>query len=41
MAEFLAYRILEKKLTFNKVPFSLREDVKRILVEVGHEELIK
>ena len=41
MAEFLAYRILDKKLVFSKVPDSLKDEVRAILVEYGHEELAK
>lgn len=41
MAEFLAYRILDGKLEFDKVPISLKEEVKAILVDMGHEELTK
>lgn len=41
MAEFLAYRILDSKLEFDKVPASLKEEVKNNLVDMGHEELTK
>lgn len=41
MANFLAYRILDEKLTFGEVPASLKSEVKRILTELGHEELAK
>ena len=41
MASFLVYRILDEKLTYDKVPQALKADVKRILIELGHEELIK
>lgn len=41
MAEFLAYRILDGKLEFEKVPEVLKEEVKAILVDMGHEELAK
>lgn len=41
MAEFLAYRILDGKLEFTKVPASLKEEVRTILVDLGHEELAK
>ena len=41
MAEFLAYRILEGKLEFKKVPSVLKEEVKAVLVDTGHEELAK
>lgn len=39
MAEFLAYRILDGKLEFEKVPEVLKEEVKAILVDMGHKEL--
>lgn len=41
MAEFLAYRILDNKLVFEKVPASLKEEVKNYLVDMGYEELTK
>jgi len=41
MAEFLAYRILDGKLEYSKVPASLKEEVKAILIDLGHEELVK
>lgn len=41
MANFLVYRILDEKLTFGEVPASLKGEVKRILIELGHEELAK
>jgi hypothetical protein len=40
MAEFLAYRIIQGKLTYKKVPTKLKEQVKQILIESGCEELI-
>ena len=40
MAEFLAYRILEGKLTFARVPKALREDVRQVLIDLGRENLI-
>ena len=40
MEEFLAYRILEGKLEYKKVPARLKERVKEILVELGHAELV-
>lgn len=40
MAEFLAYRIIQGKLTYGKVPTKLKEQVKQILIEGGCEELI-
>lgn len=39
MAEFLAYRILQGKLTFSKVPERLKADVKEILTDMGKPEL--
>ena len=39
MAEFLAYRILDGKLTYAKVPERLKAEVKTILTELGHAEL--
>ena len=39
MAEFLAYRIICGKLTFEKVPSKLKNDVKTMLVELGYEKL--
>lgn len=39
MAEFLAYRILQGKLIFAKVPERLQKDVKEILVDMGKPEL--
>lgn len=41
MAEFLAYRILDGKLEFEKVPEVLKEEVRVILIDLGHEELVK
>lgn len=41
MVNFLVYRILDEKLTYDKVPQALKAEVKRILIELGHEELIK
>ncbi len=41
MANFLAYRILDGKLTFEKVPQALKEEVRNILIELGHEELTR
>lgn len=40
MAEFLAYRIMQGKLTYAKVPTKLKDAVKTILIESGCEELI-
>lgn len=39
MAEFLAYRILDGKLTYAKVPDRLKADVKAILTDLGKPEL--
>lgn len=39
MAEFLAYRILNGKLNFNKIPKALKEEVKTILTDLGYGEL--
>lgn len=39
MVEFLVYRILDGKLTFKKIPVSLKEDVRTILIDLGHSEL--
>lgn len=33
MAEFLAMRVYEKKLTFEEIPKRFREEVKKILKE--------
>lgn len=41
MANFLVYRILDEKLTYDKVPKALKEEVKQVLIELGQEELIK
>lgn len=41
MALFFAQRIILGKITFEKVPNVLKEDVKRILVESGLELLAK
>lgn len=41
MANFLVYRILDEKLTYAQVPASLKNDVKRILVDLGYEDLAK
>lgn len=41
MAEFLAFRILDKKLEFSKVPASLKDEVRSILIEIGYDELVK
>ena len=39
MAEFYAYRIITGKTTFAKVPARLRDDVRRVLTELGDPEL--
>lgn len=39
MAEFLAYRIICGKLTFDKVPKLLKAEVKEILTDMGHADL--
>lgn len=39
MAEFLAYRIICGKLTFDKVPARLKADVKNILIDLGYKDL--
>lgn len=39
MAEFLAYRILQGKLTFSNVPERLKADVKAVLVDMRKPEL--
>lgn len=41
MANFLVYRILDEKLTYDKVPQALKAEVKRILIELGHEDLTR
>ncbi len=41
MAEFLAYRILDEKLEYSNVPTVLKDEVKAILIDLGHEELTK
>ena len=40
MADFLAYRIIDGKLTFARVPKALKEDVRRVLIDLGKESLI-
>lgn len=39
MAEFLAYRVLDGKLKFRKVPLSLKDEVRSILTDLGYAEL--
>lgn len=39
MALFLAYRIMDGKLTFAQVPARLKDDVKQILTECGYASL--
>lgn len=41
MANFLVYRILDDKLTYEQVPQALKAEVKRILIELGHEDLTR
>lgn len=41
MAEFLAYRVMQGKLTFEQVPNNLKARVKEILIECGCEDLVK
>ena len=41
MAEFLAYRILDGKLAFERVPKCLKADVKAVLANLGNPELAK
>ena len=38
MAEFFAYRIIEGKTTFDRVPEALRERVREILDGIGEHE---
>ncbi len=40
IAEFLAWRIIEKKLTYSQVPLSLKDKVKSILIDAGCSDLI-
>ncbi|WP_418527346.1 hypothetical protein [Longicatena caecimuris] len=39
MAEFLAYRILSRKLEYSKVPKALKEAVKEILLNEDYGKL--
>lgn len=39
MAEFLAYRVLDGKLEFRKVPTSLKDEVRSILTDLGYAKL--
>ena len=39
MAEFLAYRIIQGKLSYEKVPEKLKAEIKTILAELGHPDL--
>ena len=41
MTEFLAYRVLDGKLEFSKVPTKFKSEVRNILIDLGHEELAK
>ena len=40
MAEFLAHRIIQGKLTYEKIPNKLKEQVKQILKDCGYEDLV-
>lgn len=40
MAEFLAFRIFDRKLEFKRVPAHWKEEVKKILIEMNAEELV-
>lgn len=40
MAEFLALRVIAGKLEYKNVPEVLKEQVKQILIEKRHEELV-
>lgn len=39
MAEFYAFRIIQGKTTFAKVPAKLKDNVKKVLEELGCGEL--
>lgn len=39
MAEFLAYRIVQGKLSFERVPAQLKEEVRAELAVLGRPEL--
>lgn len=39
MANFLVYRILDGKLTFEEVPVKLKNEVKQILIEIDKEKI--
>lgn len=39
MVEFLAYRILDGKLEFKKVPATLKDGVRTVLKDLGREDL--
>ena len=41
MAEFLAYRVMQGKLTFEEVPNGLKPKVRQILIDCGCEDLAK
>lgn len=41
MAEFLAYRVMQGKLTFEEVPSTLKSKVGQILIDCGCEDLVK
>ena len=40
MANFLAYRIIAGKLEFKNVPEVLRDKVKQILIDKGHQDMV-
>lgn len=40
MANFLAMRIINDKMSYADVPKSLKEQVKEILIEKGYEHLV-
>lgn len=40
IAELYAKRIIEGKKTFYEVPRLLKDKVKKILIETGHEDLV-
>lgn len=41
MAEFLAYRVMQGKLSFEGVPSALKSKVRQILIDCGCEDLVK
>lgn len=40
IAKLYAKRIIEGKKTFDKVPRLLKIEVRKILIETGHEDLV-